>query len=46
LSLIIGLKVAGILGILIAVPCTGFIKEMLDYYRSQNADLSAENSAD
>jgi hypothetical protein len=46
LSLIIGLKVAGILGILIAVPCTGFIKEMLDYYRSQNADLSAESSAD
>ena len=43
LSLIIGVKIAGILGILIAVPCTGFVKEMLDYYRLKNPDLSSEN---
>jgi len=43
LSVIIGVKIAGILGILIAVPCTGFIKEMLDYYRLKNPDLSSEN---
>jgi predicted PurR-regulated permease PerM len=43
LSLIVGVKIAGILGILIAVPCTGFIKEMLDYYRLNNPDLSSEN---
>jgi predicted PurR-regulated permease PerM len=41
--LIIGVKIAGILGILIAVPCTGFVKEMLDYYRLKNPDLSSEN---
>jgi predicted PurR-regulated permease PerM len=32
LSLMIGAKVAGILGILIAVPCTSFIKEMIDEF--------------
>ncbi len=44
LSLIIGVKIAGVLGVLIAVPCTSFVKEMLDYYRLQNPDLNSENS--
>ncbi|MGL5034072.1 MAG: AI-2E family transporter, partial [Microcystaceae cyanobacterium] len=35
LSLIIGAKVAGILGILVAVPCTSFVKEMLDLARKE-----------
>lgn len=38
LSLLIGAKVAGVLGVLIAVPCTGFVKEMLDGLQS-NDDL-------
>ena len=33
LSLLIGAKVAGVLGVLIAVPCTSFIKDMLDLFR-------------
>ncbi|MEB3308734.1 MAG: AI-2E family transporter [Snowella sp.] len=44
LSLIIGVKIAGFLGILIAVPCTGFIKEMIDYYQTQKAKTYAEYS--
>lgn len=32
LSLMIGAKVAGILGILVAVPCTSFIKDMIDEF--------------
>ena len=38
LSLLIGAKVAGVLGVLIAVPCTSFVKEMLDGLQS-NDDL-------
>jgi len=37
LSLIIGAKVAGVLGVLVAVPCTSFIKDMLDLLRPKDA---------
>lgn len=36
LSLMIGAKVAGVLGVLVAVPCTSFVKEMLDSARENN----------
>lgn len=45
LSLIIGVKVAGFLGILVAVPCTGFIKEMIDYYQTQKKSSYPDYSA-